>query len=358
MRRTFAPAPLKTCDTPIGLADVQTFDVLFQSAVKCKCGVSWKPSTKHFMLNAVEMCLRMEDQFRAGQWKTRKPRPIKITYPKPRDGLAIPFRDRVYQRALNDEVLYPTVTRSFIYDNAACQKGKGTDFARARLKKMLWNFYTHHKLDGYVLQIDVKSYYPSMDHQIVRQEFARYLSPELVEEVAGILKAQYAGSVGLNPGSQMVQLAGISVLNRLDHFIKERLHCRYYIRYMDDFWILGADKTQLETALEAIKHELKELRFSAHPTKTHIRPLSEGFEFLGFNYHMTPTGKILMGVKSESVRHERRKLARLVALAKKGRVTRRKCDECFESWVSHASLGNSFKLIQRMKRFYLDLWSK
>lgn len=358
MRRTYAPESLKTCDTTLTLADVQSFDVLFESAMKCKCGVSWKPSTKHFILNAVELCLRMEDQFRAGQWKTRKPRPIKITYPKPRDGMAIPFRDRVYQRALNDEVLYPAVTRSFIYDNAACQKGKGTDFARARLKRMLWNFFTHHGLNGYVLQIDVKSYYPSMDHEIVRQEFSRYLAPELVDEVAGILKAQYAGTVGLNPGSQMVQLAGIAVLSRLDHFIKERLHCRYYIRYMDDFWILGNDKEKLEKALEAIKRELAQLGFTTHPKKTHIKPLKDGFEFLGFAYQMTETGKVLMMAKSESVRHERRKLNRLVNLAKKGRITREKCDECLKSWLDHASKGNSWKLTQRMKMFYLNLWSK
>lgn len=340
------------------LSDVQTFDALFDSSVKCQRGVSWKPSTKHFALNAVESCLKMEDQLREGTWKNRKPRPIKITYPKPRDGLAIPFRDRVYQRTLNDMVLYPTITNSFILDNAACQRGKGTDFARKRLKKMLWNFYTHHGLDGYVLQIDVKSYYPSMDHSIVEQEFAHYLTPDLVKEVMGILRDQYVGDIGLNPGSQMVQLAGIAVLNRLDHFIKERLHCRYYIRYMDDFWILGADRAELATALEHIKQELQKLRFSAHPTKTHIRPLSDGFEFLGFTYRVTPTGKVLMGVKTESVRHERRKLARLVALAKKGRATRAKCDDCFESWVSHACLGNSWELIQRMKKFYHKLWSK
>ena len=103
---------------------ITDYDALWESAMKCKRGVMWKPSTKHFNLNAVEEVHRMNNKLDAGTWKNGKPKEIKILYPKKRDGLSISFKDRVYQRSINDVVLYPSVVKSFIIDNCACQKGK------------------------------------------------------------------------------------------------------------------------------------------------------------------------------------------------------------------------------------------
>ena len=79
--------------------------------MKCKHCVLWKPSVKHFNLNAVTEVLRMEKKLKTGTWKNGRPRPIKILYPKKRDGLSIAIRDRVYQRSINDNVLYPATTK-------------------------------------------------------------------------------------------------------------------------------------------------------------------------------------------------------------------------------------------------------
>ena len=65
--------------------------------------------------------------------------------------------------------------------------------------------------------------------------------------------------------------------------------------------------------------------------KTSITPLSEGIEFLGFCFRVTKTGKVIMTINSNNVKHERKKLAKLVALVKKGERTREKVDECFEA---------------------------
>lgn len=332
------------------------YDALWDSFLKCKLGVMWKPSTKHFTLNAVEEIHRMEKKLKDGTWKNGKPRPILITYPKRREGLSIAFRDRVYQRSINDNMLYPNVQKSFIIDNCACQKGKGIDFARSRLKKHLWNFYVHHGTDGYVLQIDVKGYYQNMKHDVVKAKFKRYLPSDVYEAVCEVLDTQYDGDVGYNAGSQMVQIAGISVLDDLDHFCKERLHTKHYIRYMDDILILHHNREELEAILESIKTELSKIGFCVHESKTHITPLSDGFLFLGFEYKVTKTGKIVMTLNSANVKHERRKLRKMVNLAKQGKITKSKVDECYQSWKANASKGNSYKLIQRMDKYYHDLW--
>mgnify|MGYP006951596728 FL=1 len=76
---------------------ITNFDQLYNSMQKCRKGVSWKPSVKSFILNSEENLLRMERQLKEGTWKNGKPKPILITYPKRREGLSIPFKDRVYQ---------------------------------------------------------------------------------------------------------------------------------------------------------------------------------------------------------------------------------------------------------------------
>lgn len=326
--------------------------------MKCKRGVMWKPSTKHFNLNAVEEIHRMENKLRNGAWKNGKPKPITISYPKRREGLSISFKDRVYQRSINDNVLYPSIQKSFIIDNCACQSGKGPDFARKRLKKHLWNHYANYGTDGYVLQIDVKGYYPNMRHDAVKAKFKRYLPDDVYKAVCDVLDTQYEGDIGYNPGSQMVQIAGISLLDDLDHYCKERLHAKHYIRYMDDILIIHPSLEELQHMLAEIESKLTNIGFEVHEKKTHITPLSHGFAFLGFEYRITSTGKIIMTLNSANIKHERRKIPRMVNKAVKGEMTKDKVDQCVYCWENNASKGNSHKLIRRTRKYYRQMWKE
>jgi len=338
------------------LADVIGFDALYESMQKCCRGVRWKESTLYFYLHAIERTMQLEEQLKNGTYKQRKPQKFTITSPKRREIVSIGFRDRVYQRSLNDNAIYPAMTRSLIWDNAACQKGKGTDYARNRLKEMMRHHYRKHGTEGYVLQCDIKGYYPSMSHEVVKAKFRKHLNPEICRLAEEVLDGQYEGDVGYNPGSQMIQIAGIALLDEVDHFIKERLRIKNYIRYMDDFIIIHENKEYLKYCKEEIAKELAKLGFELHPKKTRIYLLSQGIPFLGFTFRLTKTGKVIMTIKSDNVRKERKKLVRLVHKAKRGEITRAQVDDCFRAWVAHASHGNSYKLIQRMRKFYKELW--
>lgn len=114
--------------------DIIGFEALFESMQKCKKGVMWKGSAAHYVLNGLEETLKLEKQLKTGTYKARQTTKFRVTYPKPRDIVSICFRDRVYQRSLNDNAIYPAMTKSFIQHNCACQKDKGTDYARAVLE--------------------------------------------------------------------------------------------------------------------------------------------------------------------------------------------------------------------------------
>lgn len=324
---------------------------------KCQRGVRWKPSVKDFVINAPEEIFKMHDRLDKDRWINGTPRPIKITYPKKRDGLSIPFVDRVYQRSINDNILYPEMSKHFIFDNCACQTGKGTDFARRRLKEKLRKFYTHYGLSGYVLQIDIKEYFKHISHSIVIDKFSRYIPDDICGMISGVLEKQHIrGTDGYNPGSQMVQIAALSALNDLDHFIKEQLHIKVYLRYNDDFLIVHESKDYLEGCLIRIREILESYGFILNEKKTTIRKLSKGFRFLGFDYRITESGRIIMLLNGDNTKHQRKKLRRMVNKSKRGEMPKAKVDESFNGWKTFAMKGNSYKLIRRMEEYYASLW--
>lgn len=343
---------------PFDIESVIGFDALYSSMWKCKKGVMWKDSTASYVLNGIERTMNLENQLHDGTYKARPTVNFRITSPKPREIASITFRDRVYQRSLNDNAVYPMMSKSFILDNYACQKGKGTDAARDRLKVFLHRYYRKHGHVGYVAQFDIHGYYPNMNHAIAEDTFRKKLPLEVQRRVETILREQYGGDAGYNPGSQLVQIAGISVLDGFDHFVKEQLHAKLYIRYMDDFLIISDDKEYLAACMEKMIAYLTALKFEINEKKTRIYPLTEGIEFLGFRYKLTETGKVLLLIRPKNVKRERKKLRRLVKKSVNGGLPRDKVDESYAAWRNHAEKGNTHNLLVRMDEYYLSLWGE
>lgn len=335
------------------------FDALYESYLKCKKGVSWKPSVKSFILNSEANLLRMEQQLHDGTWVNRKPKPIMITYPKKREALSVSFKDRVYQRSINDNVLYPAMRKTFIKENCACQKGKGTDYARKLLKESLWHHYRNYGRDGWRFQFDISGYFKHIKHDEVINMFSKYVDEKSMIRIKEVLENQYEGETGYNPGSQMVQIAGVSHLNPIDRFVKEQAHIVDYVRVMDDGIMFFHDREHLEFVKNTIEQMLNNLGLSFNPKKTHIEPFSKPFTFCGFKYRVTESGKVIMSVDTQNVKHQRRKLRRMVKKVKRGEMKKKTVDEQFNSWIkTHASKGNSNKLIARMRKYYKNLWKE
>ena len=194
-----------------------------------------------------------------------------------------------------------------------------------------------------------------MTHDVAKATLRKYLPDESYQMAARILD-NFPGEVGFNPGSQIVQIVGITALNDLDHYIKERLLMENYERYMDDSVMIHHEREKLETCLEAIEGKLAEKDMKLNKKKTKIYSLRKGILFLGFWFYLTDTGKVMVHIDPRKVKHERRKLRRMVGLAKKGEKTREQIDEHFDSWMRHASYGDSYNFQKNMREFYRSLW--
>ena len=193
-----------------------------------------------------------------------------------------------------------------------------------------------------------------MRHDVVKAMFRRYLDDKTYSRVGACLDA-YPGDVGYNPGSQMVQIAGLSALSPLDHFIKEQLKIRCYMRYMDDGILIHPDRDYLERGLPLMEAKVRELGFSFNTKKTRIYPLKEGIDVLGFTFRLTETGKIVVLIRRRNAAHARKKLYKLAKKVQRGEISTTDYLNSYQCWRAHANRGNSHKLLRRMDRLCLQL---
>lgn len=338
--------------------EATSFESLYESMWKCqRNGKIKKASVARFVTHGIEECGKLEKEIKEERYLPRNPHTFRLTYPKERPCSSIHIRDRIVQRSVNDLVIYPAMTKSFIWDNMACQKGKGTTKMMDRVDHLLHRYYINNgnSNEGYVWQWDIEGYYRNMRHDRARKCFERHLDKKTVDHAEKWLQKQYPHPVGYEPGSQMVQILGISMLDRFDHNIKENLKAKIYPRYMDDGFVISSDIEYLQKCWKEQEKELKKLDLHFHPKKTKIFRLSEGIKFLGFTFYLTDTGKVIRIINPQNVKHERKKLYRMAQLVKKGIRTPEKYWECYSAWRAHAELGNSYKLVRRMDVYAAEL---
>ena len=329
------------------------FEHLYIAMVKCKRNVMWKESVSRYYLNGIEETLKLTDDVANGSYRPRDQFIFTITSPKKREILAVSFRDRCYQRPINDDLLYPAMSARYIYQNMACQTGKGTDKARKLLRQHLvkWRFKK-----GYILQIDIHNYYGSMNHSIVNELYKESLEYSDFDRVYGVLNQQYSGITGYRPGSQMIQITGTVYLDELDHYIVNDLGIDDYVRYQDDFLLFHESKEHLMNCLDIIKSKLSAIGLTVNPKKTRIFEIGKPFEYLGFTWRITPSKKVLATAIGKNIKNKKQKYKRMLRKVKKGDLTKEYVDECFSGFLANLDKGNCYNLKHRLIKWYEVTW--
>lgn len=135
----------------------------------------------------------------------------------------------------------------------------------------------------YILQCDIQKYYPSINHDALIEQLERTIRDERVIDLwRKILYGFSQDGVGVPIGSLTSQLAANVYLNVLDHFVKECLHVKYYVRYMDDFILISNSKEHLWRCLDDITWMVEGILRLKLNKKTKIYPASRGVDFAGY----------------------------------------------------------------------------
>jgi retron-type reverse transcriptase len=284
---------------------------------------------------------------------------FRIYDPKPRLISAAPYRDRVVHHALCN-IIVPLIEKSFITDTYANRVGYGTHRALKR-------FIQFARSSRYVLQCDLRKYFPSIDHEILKQIIRRKIKCKdtlwLIDSIIDSSNPQepvieyFPGDDLLTPilrrhglpiGNLTSQFFANLMLDSFDHFVKEKLRVKKYLRYVDDFALFSDNYEFLAQARSEIEQYLTGLRLKIHPVKSQLFETRRGANFVGFR--VLPDR---VRVRNDNLRRARKRLKQLQADYARGEVSLRKLIERLQSWEAHLKHGDTYRLRQDIFNQYI-----
>ena len=261
------------------------------------------PAVADFLFNQEAELFRLQRELRGLSYRPGPYRTFVIHDPKHRTINAPPFRDRVVHHALCAAV-EPVFERVAILDSYACRQGKGSHAAVDRAQRFA-------RRRRFFLKLDVRRFYDSVDHEVLRAQVRRLIKdPDLLWLLDRIIAHGPPGALpgkGMAIGNLTSQHLSNLYLSPLDHFIKERLRVREYIRYMDDLLLFGDTKPDLWRWCDDIEEfTCEHLRLAFKGRATVVAPISEGVPFLRL--------RIWPSVRRLVARRKRRLLGQLGSL--------------------------------------------
>lgn len=250
-----------------------------------------------------------------------------IKEPKPRIIMSEKLNDKIVNHLISDYVLVPLLEPKLIDMNVATRVNKGTKEAINYMKKYLVSMKKYNNF--YILKCDINKFFYNIDHEILLNKLSKVIKDkdlyllitniinstdlDYVNENILNIKNKYGIDIpfyiegkGLPIGNQTSQILAIFYLNDLDHFIKEKLHIKYYIRYMDDFVLIHEDKEYLKYCLSKINKFLEKEKLILN-TKTNIYSINNGITFIGYRY-LFKNNKLIMLIPSNTKRRIKKRI--------------------------------------------------
>jgi retron-type reverse transcriptase len=311
-----------------------------------------------------------------------------IHEPKLRLIMSQNIEDKIINHLVAYYFLVNTFEPTFIDTTVATRVGRGTHYGLNVLKKYINQMKRKHRDNFYYLKFDIKKYFHNLDHDIIKSiirtkikdKDALNLLDKLIDstdeeyinkQITNLKKNEISRINKLNIsqkekdvkieevnkiplcskgksspiGSMCSQTIAIIYLDKLNHFIKEQLHIKKYILYMDDGLLIHEDKEYLKMCMYEIKEYLKSLKLELNTKKTTIDSIKNGIDFLGFNFYLK-NNKLILKVRNSTKKNFKKKIKRLNKLYFENKITDkdRKC--VIDSYIGHLSYGDCNNLLK------------
>lgn len=334
--------------------EIISFPNLFAAYRKAIKGRRTKRNVATYIFRAETELLKLQEELKNRTYHPGRYRTFLIHDKKKRLISSAPFRDRVVHHALCN-VIEPIFERRFIFDLYSNRKGKG-------VHKAVWRSREYARTNRYVLKCDIRKYFPSIDHLILKQIVRRTLKCRhtlwLIDLIInrgnpqeGILD-YFQGddlftpaerSKGLPIGNQTSQFFSNVYLSPLDHFVKETLGVKGYIRYVDDFLLFGAEKKVLWDIRDQIEHFLNDYRLKLKPNGVTLFRVRDGFPFLG--YRVFPHAIL---VNRDAILRFRRKVKQMRVMRKAGLIDLPAIKDSLFGALGHFEQADSLHLRRKL----------
>lgn len=285
--------------------------------------------------------LSLHESLKNGTFKTSKYHIFKIYEPKEREIFRLPyFPDRILHHAIMN-VLEPIWVSVFNKDTYSCVKNRGIHACAKNVKHAL-----KQDPDGtrYCLKIDVRKFYPSIDHEILKQVVRRKIKDgrllALLDEIIDSVPS------GVPIGNYLSQYFANLYMAYFDHWLKETKGVKYYWRYADDIVILAPNKEVLHSLLHDIRAYLRDNLKLKVKRNYQVFPVdSRGIDFLGYVFYHSHT------LLRKSIKQ---KLCRRVTKLNKRKVapTKEQYKQQICSWWGWCKYCDSINLMSKLQNSF------
>lgn len=219
------------------------------------------------------------------------------------------FPHRIIQWALMLQV-QDVFFKSLIRNTFSSLPGRGIHDARNRLHRDMQN----KEATKYCLKLDVKQFYPSINHEVSSAQIRRKIKDPHVLWLCDVFIKGMPGGAGAPIGSLFSQWQGNLNLSPLDHFVLHDLKIEYYYRYCDDIVMLHSDKDYLHRALVQIKAFLRDnLKLEIKSNYQVFPTLVRGIDFVGYRFF----GDYIL-LRKTTVKNMRKKMTKIKSRCEKG----------------------------------------
>ncbi|TAK53074.1 MAG: RNA-directed DNA polymerase [Gammaproteobacteria bacterium] len=330
---------------------VTSFDNLYRAYRLARRGKRNRPDIIAFSLDLEAQLLQLRALLLSGEYRPGRYRQFTVYERKLRVISAAPFVDRVVHHAVMGVVEAP-LDRRFIFDSYAWRQGKGVHAAVNRYQRLA-------QRHAYVVQLDVRQYFASIDHCLLKAALARRIGDARVLQLLSLIidaSPPVMTHVGMFCGDDLLTCVerrhGIPVgnltsqffanlyLDDFDHWAKESLRVPGYLRYVDDLILLADDAYQLRDAVAQCHAFLERLRLRLHAGQTHIRRTSEKIPVLG--YQVSRTRRWL---RADNGYRFRRRLRAMAARYQRHQVSLVDVGKSVVAWTGHARHAEADKLV-------------
>jgi retron-type reverse transcriptase len=279
--------------------------------------------------NWQENLLALHESLKNKTYKTSPYTTFKIYEPKEREIFRLPYYpDRILHHAVMN-IIEPVFVKTFTADTYSCIKKRGIHKAARNLRKAL----NDEAATKYCLKLDIKKFYPSVDHTILKNLLRRKFKDE---DLLWLLDEVIDSAEGLPIGNYLSQFLANYYLTWFDHWIKETMQVRYYFRYADDIVILSDNKEHLHELLTEIRIYLStRLKLTVKENYQVFPVHARGIDFVGYKFYHTHT------LLRKSIK---KRFARMVAKA-----PRMQSVVSYYGWAKHCNSKNLLNKIINQK---------
>lgn len=253
-----------------------TKENLYASYMEARKGKRSKVGTYLFEKNIGENLNNLYEELRDCSYTPREYRTFVVYEPKERVIKAPHFRDLVVQHAIY-RVIYNIFNSTFIDTSFACRKNGGTHKAISYTQREMRRY------DGnlYFVKLDIRKFFYSIDRDILRTLFEKRIKDKKMVDLMVLFSNDSSSEIGIPIGNLLSQLYSLVYLNELDHFVKRELKIKSYVRYVDDFVLIGLTLDEAKIAKEKCEKFVQE-KLNLELSHWHIQKIKRGINFVGY----------------------------------------------------------------------------